>query len=236
MASLSAVTPVGVLHVVATPIGNLGDISARAVEVLKTCSVLACEDTRSARHLLDPIGASPRMIAYHEHNEAEAANGIADLVAAGESVAIISEAGTPAISDPGFRVVRECRKRGLRVSPVPGACAAVTALSASGLPSDGFLYLGFLQPKSSARVRAFQQYQDFEYTLIFYESTHRIEKFLDDLLEVMGPDRVVCVARELTKLYETIFTGRLVDVIAQIKTRSTKGEFVVLIAKKDFTL
>lgn len=226
----------GTLHVVATPIGNLGDLSPRALETLRACTTIACEDTRTARQLLEPHGISARMVASHEHNEAQVATALADLVAGGETVGLMTEAGTPAVSDPGFRLVRACRKRGLPVSPVPGACAAITALSASGLPSDGFLFLGFLPAKSAVRVRVFQDYQDFGYTVIFYESTHRIEKFLDEMLEVFGSERVVCVARELTKLHETIVTGPLGEVVPTVKQRSTKGEFVVLLAKKDFQL
>ncbi len=226
----------GTLYVVATPIGNLGDMSPRALETLRACRTIACEDTRTARQLLERYGISAQLVASHEHNEVQMASWLADLVAAGTTVGLMTDAGTPSVSDPGFRLVRECHRRALPVCPVPGPCAAIAALSASGLPSDGFLFLGFPPPKSAARVRVFQEYRDFDYTVIFYESTHRIEKFLDEMLEVFGPERVVCVARELTKLHEAILTGPLGAVVPAVKQRSTKGEFVVLLAKKDFQL
>ena len=227
----------GVLYVIATPIGNRGDFSPRAVETLRSCDLIAVEDTRKVRRLLDPHGSfSAPLQAYHEHNELALAPRLADRIAAGQRVALLSEAGTPAVSDPGFRLVRECRRRGLPVSPIPGPSAAVAALSVSGLPSDGFLFLGFLPPKGAARRRIFEQYRDFPHTLIFYESTHRILKFLDDVVAVLGEDRILCVAREITKQYETILTGPAQDLANTFNSQSTKGEFVVLIAKAGFAL
>lgn len=226
----------GELRVVATPIGNRGDLSPRAREALMTVDAIACEDTRTLARLFEEGKPAAQLIPYHEHNEAAVAEALATRVERGERVAVVSEAGTPALSDPGFRVVRECHRKGLRVTPIPGPCAAIAALSASGLPSDGFLYLGFLPAKSAARLRVFAEYKDFPYTLIFYESTHRILAFLENLQEVMGPDRTVCVARELTKLYETILTGTVADVSARLKAGSQKGEFVVLVAKQGYVV
>lgn len=224
------------LYVVGTPLGNREDFSARAARVLAEVDVIACEDIRMSMRLLEPLGIKAQLVAYHEHNEQQQAVALADRVAAGQQVALISDAGMPAISDPGFRVVRECRRRGLRVVPIPGPTAAMTALAASGLPSDGFLYLGFLPPKTAARQRTFAQYRDFPFTLIFYESTHRIEKFLEDAIDVLGPQRCVCVGREMTKLHETFYTGPCAEVLATLRKGSTKGEFVVLVAKEGYSL
>lgn len=224
------------LYVVGTPIGNRGDLSARASEVLRRVSLIACEDTRSARKLLDPLEISTPLVSYHEHNEEAQAARLAGQIAEGSSIALITDAGMPAISDPGFRIVRECRRNSLAVHAVPGPSALTTALSVSGLPTDRFFYFGFLPPKSAARRRCFEEHRSLDATLVFYESTHRIEKFLDDVVAILGADRMICVARELTKLFETVHTGRASDVRDLLKTRSSKGEFVVLIAKSDYTL
>ena len=161
---------------------------------------------------------------------------LADRIASGEQIALISDAGMPAISDPGFRLVRECRKRGLSVSSAPGVTAATTALALSGLPSDGFLYVGFLPPKSAARKRFFESKQDFEYTIIVYESCHRIGKFLNKLVDVLGEERCISVGRELTKLHETVHSGPAAEVRDRVAKGSQKGEFVVCIAKTGFEL
>ncbi|MDA0349796.1 MAG: 16S rRNA (cytidine(1402)-2'-O)-methyltransferase [Verrucomicrobia bacterium] len=224
------------LYLVATPIGNLGDISKRALEILKRCDLIACEDTRTSGKLLKHFEIKKPLISYHEHNEIHQASVLADKIDAGSSIALISDAGTPAVSDPGFRLVRECRKRNLNVSPIPGPSAALAALSVSGLPSDSFTYVGFLPAKSAARKRFFNEIKDTSRTHIVFESNHRILKFLNDFLEILGPDHVLCVARELTKLHETIFTGPAVEVIESVKQRSTKGEFVVVIAPRSFDL
>lgn len=224
------------LYVVGTPIGNRGDLSSRAVAILQTVSVIACEDTRTARKLLGPLEIATPLLPYHEHNEEAQTEQLTARIRAGERVALISDAGMPAISDPGFRVVRACRKEGLPVFAVPGPTALTTALAISGLPTDRFFYFGFLPPKSAARRRCFEEYREAEATLVFYESTHRIEKFLDDVLAVLGPDRIVCVARELTKLFETVHTGRAADVRSILAQQSTKGEFVVIIAKDRYSL
>ncbi len=224
------------LYLVATPIGNLGDLSFRAVDILKHCDLIACEDTRTSGKLLKHFEIRKPLVSYHEHNEIQQATQLADKIESGTSIALITDAGTPALSDPGFRVVRECRKRELPVSPIPGPSAAMAALSASGLPSDSFCYVGFLPAKSAARKRFFSDIKDSQRTQIVFESNHRILKFLNDFNEVLGSDRVLCVARELTKLHETIFTGPAEKVIESVKQRSQKGEFVVVIAPSTFEL
>jgi 16S rRNA (cytidine1402-2'-O)-methyltransferase len=226
----------GCLYLVGTPIGNREDLSSRASRILSESDVIACEDTRTSQAILQPLGIKGKLFAYHEHNELQAAQTLADMVASGQKVALVTDAGMPAISDPGFRVVRECRRRGLKVIPIPGPTAVMTALAASGLPSDGFLFLGFLPAKTSARRKAFEDYKSFQYTLIFYESTYRIAAFMEDLIAVLGTERTVCIGRELTKFHETFYTGRAVDVLVALQKGSTKGEFVVMIAKNGYTL
>jgi 16S rRNA (cytidine1402-2'-O)-methyltransferase len=233
----SSLTPQpGHLYVVATPIGNLADITERARAILGTVDLVACEDTRTTGLLLTRFGIRRELVAYHEHNELEAAERLADQLAAGKSIALVTDAGTPAISDPGFRLVRACRRRGLPVEPVPGASALIAVLSASGLPTNGFFYAGFLPPKSAARLAFFGKHRAFDYTLALYESCHRIDKAVDEIVTTLGPDRVICVAKEITKLHETFFVGRAAEVQAQLAKASLKGEFVLLIAPADFVL
>ncbi len=233
----ASLTPLpGHLYVVATPIGNLADLTDRARSILGGVDLIACEDTRTTGALLTRLGFRKELVAYHEHNETEAADRLAEQIAAGKSVAVVSDAGTPALSDPGFRVVRACRRRGLPVVPVPGPSALVAALSASGLPSNGFLYVGFLPPKSAARITFFENHRDFTYTLALYESCHRIDKAVDEIVATLGPTRVICVAKEITKLHETFLTGPASDVQARLAKTSLKGEFVLLIAPGDFVL
>jgi 16S rRNA (cytidine1402-2'-O)-methyltransferase len=228
----------GTLTLVAAPIGNLSDATPRAIEVLQAASNIACEDTRVTGKLLSKLGIENhgKLISYREENESYMAGELTDRMQAGEDIALIADAGTPAISDPGFRLVRECRKRGVKVTTAPGVSAVITALSLSGLPSDGFLYVGFLAPKSAARKRFFQAQRAFDYTIIIYESCHRIGKFLNDLVDTLGSDRCICVCRELTKLHETIHTGPAGEVRDRVAKGSQKGEFVVLIAKDGFEL
>ncbi len=226
----------GRLLVVATPLGNLGDLTTRAREAIAGCDAVACEDTRVTGGLLRHLDVSKPMLAYHEHNEKEVAVAIADRVAAGAVIALITDAGTPGISDPGFRVTRECRRRGLTVSPLPGPCAIVALLSASGLPTNAFRFVGFLPPKSAARRRFLEEVRADAETVVLHESCHRIGDFLDEMLELLGPDRVVCVGRELTKLHETIRTAALKDLVPALKAGSLKGEFTVAIAPADFAL
>jgi 16S rRNA (cytidine1402-2'-O)-methyltransferase len=232
-----SLTPLpGRLYVVATPIGNLTDLSDRARSILGRVDLIACEDTRTTGVLLSRFGIRRELFAYHEHNEREAAERLADLLAAGKSVALVSDAGTPALSDPGFRVVRACRRRSLPVVPIPGPSAVVTALCASGLPSNGFLYVGFLAPKTSARKAFFERHRADEYTVVLYESCHRIAAAVDDLVETLGGARAICVAKEITKLHETFVVGPAAEVQAALKKISLKGEFVLLIAPDGFTL
>jgi 16S rRNA (cytidine1402-2'-O)-methyltransferase len=176
------------------------------------------------------------MLAYHEHNEKDVAIVIADRIAGGAVIALITDAGTPGISDPGFRVTRECRKRGLTVTPLPGPCAIVALLSASGLPTNAFRFVGFLPPKSAARRRFLEEAKSADETIVLHESCHRIADFLAEMLELLGPDRVVCVGRELTKLHETIRTSALKELVPALLAGSLKGEFTVAIAPADFAL
>jgi 16S rRNA (cytidine1402-2'-O)-methyltransferase len=237
MSENTSLTPqTGHLYVVATPIGNLADLTDRARAILAGVDRIACEDTRTTGVLLTRLGLRKDLVAYHEHNETEVAEKLADELAAGKSIAVVSDAGTPALSDPGFRVVRACRRRGLPVVPVPGASALTAVLSASGLPTNGFLYVGFLPPKSAARISFFEKYREFDYTLALYESCHRIDKAVDEIVATLGPTRVICVAKEVTKLHETFFVGPAADVQAKLAKASLKGEFVLLIAPKDFIL
>ncbi|MBI5767057.1 MAG: 16S rRNA (cytidine(1402)-2'-O)-methyltransferase [Verrucomicrobia bacterium] len=226
----------GHLYVVATPIGNLADLTDRARAILAAVDLIACEDTRTTGALLARLGLHKELVPYHEHNETEAAEKLADLLATGQSVAVVSDAGTPALSDPGFRLVRACRRRALPVVPVPGPSALTAVLSASGLPTNGFLYVGFLPPKSAARIAFFEKHRDFDYTLALYESCHRIDKAVDELVATLGPTRVICVAKEVTKLHENFLVGSAADVQARLAKTSLKGEFVLLVAPGDFVL
>jgi 16S rRNA (cytidine1402-2'-O)-methyltransferase len=221
---------------VATPIGNLADLTERALAILSAVDLVACEDTRTTGSLLSRLGIHRDLFAYHEHNETEAAERLAEMLAAGKSIALVTDAGTPAISDPGFRIVRACRRRNLPVVPVPGASALMSVLSAAGLPTNGFLFVGFLPPKTAARRSFLEKYRDFDYTFALYESCHRIVPFSEEIVEVLGPARVVCIAKELTKLHESFLVGAAADVRDRLAKMSIKGEFVVLIAPGDFAL
>lgn len=226
----------GKLYLVGTPIGNLGDISERAIEALRDCDIVACEDTRNASTILKKFGMQKPFFVYEDSRESRVAPLLLEKLKAGEKIALISDAGMPCISDPGFRIVRMCRKEQIDIVPVPGPTAFATALAVSGLPTNGFLFVGFLPAKTSARTAFFEKYKDFDFTLCFYESTHRIEKFMDDALEVFGAGRVACVAKEITKVHERFFVGNLGELKEQLSKSNTKGEFVVLIAPKDFEL
>ncbi len=233
----ASLTPLpGHLYVVATPIGNLADLTERARAILGAVDVIACEDTRTTGAMLSRLGLHRQLVAYHEHNETEMAEKLAAQIAAGSSVAVVSDAGTPALSDPGFRLVRACRRLGLPVVPVPGPSALTAVLSAAGLPTNGFLYVGFLPAKSAARIAFFEKYRDFDYTLALYESCHRIDKAVAEIVATLGAARVICVAKEVTKLHETFFVGPAGEVQARLAKASLKGEFVLLIAPTDFIL
>lgn len=226
----------GHLYVVSTPIGNLADLSERARAILGSVDLVACEDTRTTGAMLTRFGLRRNLVAYHEHNEIEVAERLAGAIGQGKSVAVVSDAGTPGLSDPGFRLVRACRRRGLPVVPVPGASALLAVLAAAGLPTNGFLFAGFLPPKSAARIAFLQKHRDFDYTLALYESCHRIDKFAAEIVNTLGPTRVICIAKEVTKVHETFFIGPASAVQTRLAVASLKGEFVVLIAPGDFTL
>jgi len=219
------------LYVVATPIGNIGDLSPRALDVLKSVSAICAEDTRHTRQLLARHGVDKPLVALHEHNEDALADRLVVRLLAGESLALVSDAGTPLVSDPGFRLVRAARVAGVRVSPLPGPCAFVAALSAAGLPSDRFVFEGFLPAKAGARRERLQRLAAETRTLAFYESAHRIEEALADMALLFGDDRPAVVARELTKLFETILDGSLGDLRDRVAAdpNQRKGEFVVLV-------
>ena len=221
----------GKLFVVATPIGNLGDLSPRALETLKTVAAICAEDTRHTRQLLAHFGVDRPLVALHEHNEGDAAGPLVARLLAGESLALVSDAGTPLVSDPGFRLVRAAREAGITVSPVPGASALVTALSVAGLPSDRFIFEGFLPAKANARRERLVALASEPRTLIFYESAHRIEDALDDAVAAFGAERRAVVARELTKLFETVLDGSLADLAQRVRAdpNQRKGEFVLLV-------
>lgn len=216
------------LYLVATPIGNLEDITLRALRVLRECDVIAAEDTRRTGQLLKHFEISRPLISYFQFNEARRSEEILDRLGRGEKVALVTDAGTPGISDPGERVVRAAVERGFRVESVPGACALVAALTASGLSTDEFHFIGFLPHKSGQRRKKLESLKPFAGTLALYESPYRIEKLLAELNE-MFPDREVVLARELTKKFEEFLRGRPSRLIEIVRKRSLKGEFVVLI-------
>ncbi len=219
----------GQLYIVATPIGNLNDITFRALEVLKQVDLIAAEDTRHSKVLLNHFGIQKPMLSLHDHNEEARIGELLAMLEQGRSVALISDAGTPLISDPGFRLVRAMRNAGVVVTPIPGACAAVSALCASGMPSDRFLFVGFAPAKMQARKRFLEGLLAREETLIFYESPKRIAEFLDDAVEVFGPHRQVCVAKEISKMFERFFQGELADVRETLQAPDLqRGEFVVM--------
>lgn len=221
----------GKLYIVATPIGNLEDITLRALRVLRECDLIACEDTRQTRKLLDHFGIATPAVSYHEHNEAARAAELAAKMEEGSSIALVSDAGTPLVSDPGYRLVRAAIDAGIPVIPVPGPSAALGALSAAGLPSDTFRFCGFLPPKSSQRRRVLEEWKGETATLIFYETPHRILDALDDIAAVMGP-RPMAIARELTKIHEEFLRGTAAEIRETLAARpSVKGEFTLLIGK-----
>lgn len=221
----------GTLHIVATPIGNLGDLTARALDTLRTVAAICAEDTRHTRQLLSHFGLERPLLALHQHNEEQQAAQLVARMQAGDSLALVSDAGTPLVSDPGYRLVRAARAAGLRVSPVPGACAAIAALSVAGLASDRFAFEGFLPAKASARRERLTRLAAEPRTLLFYESAHRIEEALDDLVAAFGPQRPAVLARELTKLFETVLDGSLAGLAQQVKAdpNQRKGEFVLIV-------
>ena len=219
------------LYVVATPIGHLDDITYRAIEVLKSVKLIAAEDTRTSAKLLKHFGINTPLTACHDHNESDKVNHLIERILAGENMALISDAGTPLISDPGFKFVRAAQAKGIQVIPVPGACAAIAALSAVGLPSDRFSFEGFLPSKQSQRLLHLNRLKDETQTLIIYEAPHRILECVKDMADVFGADRPVGFAREITKTFETIkkmTLGELVEFISN-DSNQQKGEIVLVI-------
>lgn len=220
-----------ILYIVATPIGNLDDISQRAIKTLQTVDLIAAEDTRHSTKLMTHYNITTPMLALHEHNEAQQVKKIIQQLQHGKAIALITDAGTPLISDPGYRLVHEVRKHGFTVIAIPGACAAIAALCVSGLPSDRFVFEGFLPTKQHARLVRLKLLQAEVRTLIFYESPHRIVATLKDMLEIFGEDRDVVIARELTKKFETIYDDTLKQLLSQFIShpQQQRGEFVIVV-------
>ncbi|MGH8282350.1 MAG: 16S rRNA (cytidine(1402)-2'-O)-methyltransferase [Gammaproteobacteria bacterium] len=223
---------IGTLYVVATPIGNLDDLSPRAQRTLAEADLIAAEDTRHSAVLLKHFGIRTPVLSLHDHNEAQRMPGLVEKLLAGKSVALVSDAGTPLISDPGFGLVRAARAAGIRVIPIPGACALIAALSASGLPTDRFVFEGFLPPKTVARQTRLVKLASETRTLVFYESVHRLQESLTDMVQLLGAERHAVIARELTKLHESIHDGTLAEIAkwAGSNSHAVKGEVVVLVA------
>jgi 16S rRNA (cytidine1402-2'-O)-methyltransferase len=221
--------PSGTLYLVATPIGNLQDMTVRAVETLRAVALIAAEDTRHSRVLLDHYGIKTKLVSYHEHNERERAVELADRLVQGDSIAVSTDAGMPGIADPGFRLVGEAAARGIRVVPIPGASAFVSALAVSGLPTDAVFFGGFLPSRTGARRSRLESLKDLRATLVFYEAPHRLVPALVDAREILG-DRAAVVARELTKLHEEILRGRLSELGERFTATEPRGEIVLLIS------
>lgn len=219
---------VGVLYVVATPIGNLEDITLRALRILKEVDLIAAEDTRHSRHLLDHYNIKTALTSYHEHNERVKAQNLIERLERGENIALVCDAGTPAISDPGYRLVMGALQAGVQVTPIPGPAALAAAISASGLPSDRFVFEGFLPAKSQERKNRLEELRDEERTLVLYEAPHRLKQTLADLEQILGAREIV-VARELTKLHEEFLRGKISSVRGELAGRDIKGEIVLLV-------
>ncbi len=220
----------GILYLVATPIGNLADLSYRAIETLKAVDLIACEDTRHSLKLLNHYGISKKLISYHEHNERERAAELVSIIEKGRSIAVISDAGTPAINDPGQVIVQQAIEAGIEIVSIPGAVAFVNAAIVSGLPTDSLFFGGFLPSKAGERRKRLEEVRDLPATLIFYESPHRLVKSLSDCREVLGPRKAAAV-REMTKLHEETIRGTLVELWSHFSSANPKGEFVLVIDK-----
>ena len=235
--SENKITP-GTLYIVATPIGNLGDISARALKVLAQVDIIACEDTRHTQKLLSAFAIKNKTLSMHDHNERQRQDYIAELLQEGKSIALVSDAGTPLISDPGFHLVRHCRSLNLAVSPVPGACAAISALSVAGLPTDRFSFEGFLPSKSGARQSTLLALANEPRTMVFYDAPRRAIDTVSDIVEVLGGERDIVIARELTKTFETVYADNAQNILNWLSgdPNQLKGEMVLIIngaPKKD---
>ena len=221
----------GKLFVVGTPIGNLADITYRAIDVLNNVEFIFAEDTRVSKKLLNHYSIDKKIYSYHDYSRDSEVVNLINILVDGSNVALISDAGTPTISDPGYRLIRKCIKKGIDVIPIPGPSAVTAALSVAGLPSDSFTFIGFL-PQKKGRVKKIEQLNDIDNTIIVFESPHRILKTLNQFLEILG-NRQVVIGRELTKLYEEIIRGNLKEVIQRISDKSLKGEIVIMIGKND---
>lgn len=222
----------GTLYVVATPIGNREDITLRALRILRDASVVAAEDTRHTGALLRHHGLSRRLVSYYRHNRLRRSDELMAALSRGQSVALVTDAGTPGISDPGALLISRALAEGYEVVPVPGPCAAVAALSVSGMPTNAFVYLGFLSSKRGRRRKQLSALVDEARTAVIYESPHRVEETISDMLELFGPDRPVCVAREMTKRFEEFSRGRLGDVAEAVLSKEPKGEYVIVVGPR----
>ena len=223
----------GTLYVVATPIGNLEDISFRAVRILKEANLIACEDTRQTRKLLDHYGIETPAVSYHEHNEAERAAELVSKLHAGQTIAQVSDAGMPRISDPGYRLIKLAIENGIAVVPVPGASAMIAALVGSGLATDSFEFHGFLPAKSGQRRTVLERFRDADHTVVVYETPHRIHEAVEDIVATLGPTRPLVIARELTKVHEEFLRGSAKDILERLQKGDLKGEITLLIGKSE---
>lgn len=221
----------GTLYIVATPIGNLADISQRALAVLAEVDFIACEDTRHTKKLLSAFSISNKTLSLHDHNERQKQDYVASLLQEGKNIALVSDAGTPLISDPGFHLVRHCRQLGLKVSPIPGACAAISALSVAGLPTDRFAFEGFLPSKSGARQAVLAAVANEPRTMVYYDAPRRVIDTVKDVVEVLGGERYLVIARELTKTFETIYSDQASNMLTWLEhdPNQLKGEMVLII-------
>jgi 16S rRNA (cytidine1402-2'-O)-methyltransferase len=219
----------GKLYLVPTPIGNLGDVTSRALDVLRNADLVACEDTRVTGMLLKKFDLKKRLISYHNFNEAGRAEQLLSEMKAGKMVAVVTDAGSPGISDPAYRVVRAALNGGIEISALPGPTAMIPALTASGLPTDRFFFEGFLSNKGAARRRRLEQIKNFAHTLVFYESPHRVQKTLADMLEILG-DRQACLAREISKKFEQFLRGSIREILDGTVRAPVKGEIVLVVA------
>ncbi len=219
----------GRIYLVPTPIGNLADLTQRAIDVLSAVDMVACEDTRVSGNLLKKLGLKKRLISYHDFNEAERAAQLIRQVRDGQNIAVITDAGSPGISDPAYRIVKAAVENGIDLIPLPGATALIPALTASGLPTDRFFFEGFLPVKSAARRKRLETLATYEHTLVFYESPHRVQKTLTDMLSVLG-NRPACLSREISKKFEEHLRGPLEFLVAETSKRSIKGEIVLTVA------
>jgi 16S rRNA (cytidine1402-2'-O)-methyltransferase len=231
MANETTNKPHGTIYLVATPIGNLEDITLRALRILKEADLIACEDTRQTQKLLNHFGITTPTISYHEHNEAGRAKELVEQARQGRNIAIVSDAGMPGISDPGYRVVLQALEHDIPVIPIPGASALVAGLAASGLPTDSFRFHGFLPAKQGQRRRTLEEIRLSSETEVFYEAPHRVAETLQDIVEVLGPARTVVIAREITKLHEEFLRGSAEEILQQLQKKEVRGEITLLIGK-----